>query len=308
MNCYRCQQQKVSLSGTGQCVECNHAVCERPPRRLDQQFHGEACGCGCTFVVCDMHLRQHALKHGGTPTSCFPAITSALGLTSISAVSQLAVTDAGAAPESKEGPMRQMLVDMLNRFLNVITPGHVALGKAASSVPNDLYEKVPVVDADSGAPPWSAPVWIGNEAVDVAGARSEMERWRLISFVPRFFTVDVLRRVERLAAHELLEASPRINLEWLESFLSPVERAVFSPAFSVLGMYARTPRPHDTTTRRDHLEMLFNSLPTWRRWKHHVAPAPGMPEVTDTVAIARWLVKRDDDSPQDVVREAVRVR
>ena len=125
MACYYCQQESITNSDNGACVECILAVCAAPPSRHDKRFHASRCGCGCRKLVCIYDLTDHARKqHQSTPNECFSDAAVQASSTVLSAATSELIGGRSSLQLSTEA------VTAFNHMLNFISPGHAEIGRA----------------------------------------------------------------------------------------------------------------------------------------------------------------------------------
>lgn len=133
MPCYYCAQEDFRIDDYGNCVVCQVAVCVNPSGRWDSEFHGEVCICqsgGCGRLVCEKHLLEHAhAEHRREDGSrCFPGLWIAVGGGGVRGGAAMALQ-----PERRYEPERRHDLD---RFLNVVRPGHQAMRWVAENFPS----------------------------------------------------------------------------------------------------------------------------------------------------------------------------
>jgi hypothetical protein len=111
-------------------------ACGRPPQRRDKDYHGDVCAFpGCGRFFCQLHLDTHPHAASGV-SMAFPAITAAIGLSALAASTTVA---AGPDPSSRLQDAPAALV-AINRFLNVVSPGAIALYELRHRFPSDTFE------------------------------------------------------------------------------------------------------------------------------------------------------------------------
>jgi hypothetical protein len=264
MNCGICSRQGHQLVGNGICGECGLAVCVQPPLRRDRVYHADHCGCGCSTLVCEIDLRQHAAKHGGSPMTCFPGLSAvvSLGAAGVSA----APSGTGGSSAPRIGPSD---LSVLNRFLNCVTPGHAAF--------QGMRER---------GPRW----WSDVAFVD-----------GLAAFDAGFYDTGRLARVGALALLAARQAARRLPTDLLLRELPPLTRLHVS---RMLGVGARAPideagaplpHQHYGTWFRAAVTEWLQRLATRRvETTDGALPAIEVPRLDDADRLADWVVNGTD--------------
>lgn len=175
MPCFYCLQEDYDTEDYGSCTLCHLAVCVNPSGRWDNRFHGEPCVCGCGQLVCEKHLLEHARSNHDRDDGavCFPALWIAVGGGGIRGGSAIALQ-----PTRRYDPAWR---DDIDRFLNVVRPGHHAMRILATELPEmaaewsgrwgDTDEPKVIVNPQFISP--SLVVTIIAHAADAVGAASE---------------------------------------------------------------------------------------------------------------------------------------
>lgn len=122
MACFYCWRENRNVPSGGSCVTCNRPICISPPHRVDGVFHGDECQCGCFQLICEPHQSQHVDHHHSGDTSCFPLAGTSICLPILSSAVSLLTGD--PPPEVAADASD---VGLLNRILNIVSPGHSEL-------------------------------------------------------------------------------------------------------------------------------------------------------------------------------------
>lgn len=172
MPCAYCWEEGLTVAEHGSCPYCSREICTPPSARWDGDFHGETCGCGCGVLVCERHLRDHALQaHGRSdPGGCFPALWAIVTRGGLDGAASLLAGDSAGAPAE------------LDRLLNVVLPRDSLL-QVARALPARL-----------------ASVERGGEA----------DGW--VRFQPEFYLPATVERAAALATREAMSAARGLGL------------------------------------------------------------------------------------------------
>jgi hypothetical protein len=103
-------------------------------------FHADACLCGCRQFVCLQDVSSHAAAHGSAGSSCFPALTASLSVKAIGATAVLLSRPRrGHGPGVPPAKEEADALEILNLFLNVVTPGRDSLRARSRELPSGMW-------------------------------------------------------------------------------------------------------------------------------------------------------------------------
>jgi hypothetical protein len=163
---------------------CGASICTDYCPSPNAYFHGSRCRCDrCQHFICEAHALQHSKQDHkqADGSSCFPALAR-LATGAVEVCTKVFLFNAGTG----ESDPRPESSEKLSRFLNVLTPGWLALGKAVERLPDDHYE----------TRQWPAPV-----------------RAEYIYLQPDFFSEAMIDRVFALALRSVGRATAAAPVE-----------------------------------------------------------------------------------------------